>query len=98
MITALDSPHLLAIHAGITGSSHLFRDVFAGVGAVASVNCLIQKQTDKAVRPFFPAWSFRSNNKRSPKFKGTRPMKKLLDRRGNLWVKSMDSGGVEETT
>jgi hypothetical protein len=69
---------LLAIHAGITGSSHLFRDVFAGVGAVASVNCLIQKQTDKAVRPFFPAWSFRSNNKRSPKFKGTRPMKKLL--------------------
>ena len=23
---------------------------------------------------------------------------KKMDRRGNLWVKSMDSGGVEETT
>ena len=23
---------------------------------------------------------------------------RILDRRGNLWVKSMDSGGVEETT
>lgn len=25
-------------------------------------------------------------------------VKKNWDRRGNLWVKSMDSGGVEETT